>query len=163
VSLLLHPRAIGREPLLWRDWSRRVYRRACIQVVRTQRREVELHPSLASPLAPPPASLSRAQRAHSRLTFQERLARNGRSPTARPVTITIFGVPGAFAVFLGLRSAYARDLLRFFLLREGSCSERSASCLFPGIPFVPLLFSFFTPPSLFQTPVSLDFSLIISP
>jgi hypothetical protein len=105
VSLLLHPRAIGREPLLWRDWSRRVSRRACIPVVRNQRLEVEVHPSLASPLAPPPAPLSRAQRAHDRLTFQERLARNGRSLTARQVTITLFGVPGAFATFLGLQSA----------------------------------------------------------
>jgi hypothetical protein len=106
VSILLHPLAIGSAPILWRDWSRRLYRRACIQVVRSQRLEVEVHPSLAPP--PPDASLSvlsRAQRAHYRLTFQERLARNGRTPTASQVTITLFGVPEAFAAFLGLRIA----------------------------------------------------------
>src|SRR5437868_11918865 len=29
VSILLHPVAIGSAPLYWRDWSRRVHRRAC--------------------------------------------------------------------------------------------------------------------------------------
>jgi len=105
VSILLHPLAIGSVPILWRDWSRRRYRRACMQVVRSQRQEVDVHPSLASPPDPAPSVLSRAQRAHYRLTFQERLARNGRTPTASQVTITLFGVPDAFAAFLGLRIA----------------------------------------------------------
>jgi hypothetical protein len=37
VSVLLHPLQIGSAPLLWHDWSRRVHRRACIQLVRHQR------------------------------------------------------------------------------------------------------------------------------
>ncbi len=49
--------------------------------------------------------LSRAQRAHSRLSWAERLARNARVPTASPVTIRLFGVPEGFAISLGLATA----------------------------------------------------------
>lgn len=105
VSILLHPLAIGSAPILWRDGSRRLSRRACIQVVRSQRQEVEVHPSLTPPPDSSPCALSRAQRAHSRLTFQERLARHGRTSVASQVTITLFGVPDAFAAVLGLRIA----------------------------------------------------------
>jgi hypothetical protein len=75
VSLLLHPLQVGAAPLLWRDWSRREHRRACRELVRHQRIEVNLSP----PAAPSPpivdVLLSRAQRAHYRLSWQERLAR----------------------------------------------------------------------------------------
>jgi hypothetical protein len=105
VSVLLHPLQVGSTPLLWRDWSRREHRRACIQLVRHQRMEVSLSPPA---LASPPSGeviLSRAQRAHSRLCWQERLARNVRPPTAAPVTIKLFGVPAPFAALLGLATA----------------------------------------------------------
>jgi hypothetical protein len=46
--------------------------------------------------------LSRPQRAHFRLSWPERLARNARVPTASPVTIKLFGVPAGFATALGL-------------------------------------------------------------
>ncbi len=32
VSVLLHPLLVGSAPLLWRDWSRRLHRRACMQL-----------------------------------------------------------------------------------------------------------------------------------
>lgn len=102
VSILLHPLRVGNAPLLWCDWSRRVHRRACLQLVRHQRVEMSVSPS-------PPASpitadviLSRAQRAHTRLSWETRLARNARSPAADPVSITLFGIPHAFARWLGL-------------------------------------------------------------
>ena len=81
VSLLLHPLAVGSAPLLWRDWSRRLHRRACMQL-RYQRLEVQMESgsSASPPLSPAP--LSRAQRAHYRLGWQERFARNARVPTA---------------------------------------------------------------------------------
>jgi hypothetical protein len=104
VSVLLHPLVVGEAPLLWRDWSRRVHRRACIQLVRQQHIEVGLSP----PAASPPTTdviLSRAQRAHSRLSWAERLARNARPETAGQVTIRLFGVPAAFATSLGLATA----------------------------------------------------------
>jgi hypothetical protein len=102
VSVLLHPLQVGAAPLLWRDWSRREHRHACMQLVRHQRLEMSLSPPA---LPSPPISdviLSRAQRARYRLAWQERLARNARASTAGPVTIRVFGVPAAFAASLGL-------------------------------------------------------------
>lgn len=105
VSVLLHPLGVGAAPLLWRDWSRRKARRVCLEVVRGQRVEVQAEPGTPHrPLAEAPP-LSRAQRAHWRLSWAERLARHARAPTAGPVTIQLFGVPDAFARFLGLATA----------------------------------------------------------
>jgi len=42
--------------------------------------------------------LSRAQRAHFRLSWATRLARNGRPPAAGQITIKLFGVPEGFAL-----------------------------------------------------------------
>jgi hypothetical protein len=105
VSILLHPLQVGSAPLLWCDWSRRVHRRACMQLVRHQRIEVSLSPPV--PTSPPLAdgTLSRAHRARYRLSWQERLARNTRPSTAGPVSIRVFGVPAAFAASLGLATA----------------------------------------------------------
>jgi len=101
VSLLLHPLSVGSAPLLWHDWSRRVHRRACMHLLRRQRVDVTFEQALsAHPDASPPI-LSRAQRAHYRLSLAERVARNARTPTASRPTITLFGVPDAFAAFLG--------------------------------------------------------------
>jgi hypothetical protein len=69
-----------------RDWSRREHRRACMQLVRHQRIEVSLSPPAAQP-ATADVILSRAQRAHSHLSWEERLARNACPPTAGHVTI----------------------------------------------------------------------------
>jgi hypothetical protein len=105
VSVLLHPRKAGSAPLLWRDWPRRAQRRACMQLLNRQRVEVSESP-LTQPLSPaPPAVLSRAQRAHYRLPWHERLARNARGETHSQLLITLFGVPERFASFLGLQSA----------------------------------------------------------
>jgi Transposase DDE domain len=101
VSVLLHPLAVGSAPLLWRDWSRRPHRRACLQL-HCQRLEIQMESALsAHPLVSPP-TLSRAQRAHSRLCWQERQARNTRAPTAGQITIKLFGIPEDFATWLGL-------------------------------------------------------------
>jgi hypothetical protein len=102
VSVLLHPLAVGSLPILWKDWSRRQHRRVCMQLLRYQRVEVQVEPSLSAVPTLPSAPLSRAQRAHYRLTFQERLARNARLSTAGQVTIRLCGVPEDFASTLGL-------------------------------------------------------------
>jgi hypothetical protein len=105
VSELLHPVLVGSAPVLWQDWSRREHRRACLQLVRSQRVEVCVPPppTAASPTNAD-AILSRAQRAHARLSWAERLARNARGTAASQVTIKLFSVPPAFAAFLGLAS-----------------------------------------------------------
>jgi hypothetical protein len=104
-SVLLHPLRVGSAPLLWRDWSRREHRRACMQLVRHQRIEVSLPPPAAASPRKAEVILSRAQRAHSRLSWAERLARNARVPTASQVTIRLFGIPEGFATSLGLATA----------------------------------------------------------
>jgi hypothetical protein len=105
VSVLLHPLAVGSAPLLWRDWSRRRHRRACKQLLRSQRVEVLAGQSLCATSSLVPAPLARAQRAHYRLDVQERLARNACVPTASRVTIRLFGVPEGFAAWMGLATA----------------------------------------------------------
>ena len=107
VSVLLHPLTVGPAPLLWRDWSRREHRRACLQLVRDQHLEMRNVSDQAgqSDSTPSPAILSRAQRAHVRLSWAERLTRNARAPAEGQVSIKLFGVPGHFADFLSLRVA----------------------------------------------------------
>ncbi len=73
-----------------------------MQLVRRQRVDVTLEQTLTPPPAPSPPILSRAQRAHYRLSCAERLARNARSPKAFRITIQLFGVPDAFSSFLSL-------------------------------------------------------------
>jgi hypothetical protein len=101
VSVLLHPLRLGPTPLLWRDWSRREHRRRCQPLVRHQRLEVGLSPPAAVSSGKVEVSLSRAQRAHYRLCWQERLARNARVSSSEQVTIRLFGVPESFATWLG--------------------------------------------------------------
>jgi hypothetical protein len=105
VSVLLHPLVVGSAPLQWRDWSRRHHRRVCRQLLRHQRVEVQVEQGLSASPDLAPAPLSRAQRAHDRLDFQERLTRNARVPTASRVTIRLCGVPEGFATSLGLATA----------------------------------------------------------
>jgi hypothetical protein len=105
VSVLLHPLAVGPTSLLWRDWSRREHRRACLRLVRDQRVEVNLpllSPSVETHPTTADVILSRAQRAHCRLSWETRLTRNARRDTAGQVTIKLFGVPNDFARDLGL-------------------------------------------------------------
>jgi hypothetical protein len=104
VSVLLHPRQGGSAPLLWRDWPRREQRRACLQLLRHQRVEIQVQPGEA-PFTGPAAPLSRAERAHARLTWQERLAHNARPPTTGQVAIRLFGVPERLTTSLGLSIA----------------------------------------------------------
>ena len=51
--------------------------------------------------------VTRAQRAHYRLTWAERFARNARLPTAQPLIITIHGLPDTFALIYGFALAVA--------------------------------------------------------
>ncbi len=102
ISLLLHPLQVGPAPLFWRDWSRREHRRACLQLVRHQRGKVTLPPSVAASSRTADVILTRSQRAHTRLAWTERLARNARPKVAGQVTIKLFGVPNDFAIWLGL-------------------------------------------------------------
>lgn len=102
VSLLLHPLGIGAAPVLWKGWSRRQHRQALMQLCRSQRIEMQVEPASQAAPAPEPSILSRARRAHYRLSWAERLARNARSRGASQVRIKLFGIPAVFAASLGL-------------------------------------------------------------
>ena len=71
ISVLLHPLRVGSAPLFWLDWSRRAHRRACMQLVRHQRIEVSLSPPGAASPRKAEVILSRAQRAHYRLSSEK--------------------------------------------------------------------------------------------
>jgi hypothetical protein len=105
VSIVLHPLAVGSAPVLWCDWSRRQHRRACMRLLADQRLEVQMGPFLSANSASSSSPLSRAQRAHYRLSWQERLLRNARAPTAGLLMIRLFGVPEGFAIALGWATA----------------------------------------------------------
>ena len=112
VSAILHPLPDGppappevsppTQPVLWGDWSRRFHRRAFSTLTRHQRMEISLT-ELPFPAHPAPtAPLSRAQRARWRLSWTQRLARNALTSASVSVSITLFGVPDAFARSIGL-------------------------------------------------------------
>ncbi len=92
----------GTAPVLWRDWSRCQTRREWMRLLRSQRVDLLVGPEPVASLPKRPKLLSRAQRAHWRMSWQERLARNARAPTAPAVTISLYGLPPAFAASLGL-------------------------------------------------------------
>ena len=71
VSVLLHPLQVGTAPLLWRDWSRRVHRRACMQLVRHQRIEVSL---TSSPLRHPQTRSSPVRSGAHTLSWETRVS-----------------------------------------------------------------------------------------
>jgi hypothetical protein len=104
VSILLHPLLVGSAPLLWRDWPRRHQRHACLRLHR-QHLSVQMEPVIPRPSASSPPTISRAERAHYRLSWEERLARNARTEAAERITLTLFGIPDCLTTFLGLATA----------------------------------------------------------
>jgi hypothetical protein len=91
-------------PLLWKDWPRCGIWRAWLKVIRNQTvRWAEIAaPSVPPPtMSPPEATLTRAQRAHWRLSWEQRLARNARPSTAPSLTVTLHGLPATFASSFG--------------------------------------------------------------
>jgi hypothetical protein len=104
VSILLHPLSVGSAPLLWRDWPRRHQRQACLRLHR-QHLEVQREPALKNTSASSPPTISRAARAHYRLSWDERLARNARTEATERITLTLFGIADRLTSFLGLAPA----------------------------------------------------------
>jgi hypothetical protein len=90
-------------PVVWKDWPRCRIRRAWLKVVRSETVCLESSASLA----PPPVTsrtsdiFTRAQRAHWRLSWEQRLARNARLSNAPRLVVTLHGLPATFARSFG--------------------------------------------------------------
>ncbi len=91
-------------PILWGDWSRCQTRREWMHLLRTQAVTLTFAPPAA--LAAPTASgqFTRRQRAHWRMSWEQRPARNACSSLVPLVEFHLFGIPTAFATSLGLVS-----------------------------------------------------------
>jgi hypothetical protein len=104
AAVVCAPVAVGTQPLLWRDGERRARRRAWLRGLRSQQVTISRLPT------PPPAqsrgspTLSRAQRAHRRLSWAERLSRNAARAQRPPVRIQLCGISAALAHTVGLAS-----------------------------------------------------------
>ena len=94
-------------PLLWCDWPRCDIRRTWLKRVRSQTIGLESSAPLTSPHATAPTEkiFTRAERAHWRLSWDQRLARNARPADAPRLIVTLHGLPATFA------SAFGFDLL----------------------------------------------------
>jgi hypothetical protein len=90
-------------PVRWGDWPRCQIRRTFVQFLRTQSVLISVRSTETLVHAKPHSSPleTRAARAHWRLSWTERLARNARPPTAPSVEITLHGLPASFIQALG--------------------------------------------------------------
>ncbi len=93
-------------PILWRDWSRCQTRRDFIRLLHTQTVTITVTAGVSpSEDSSDPVLLTRQQRAHWRLSWAQRLARNAAMPSTPGVQIHLFGIPTTFATSLGLAAA----------------------------------------------------------
>jgi hypothetical protein len=90
-------------PLLWGDWERCQIRRRWIRLLRTQTVTVTTTATPIKETIPTREAtvLTRAQRAHYRLSWAQRLARNARPLTAPPQEVTVHGLSASFAQSFG--------------------------------------------------------------
>jgi Transposase DDE domain len=103
-SSALSPPPSASHPILWGDWSRCQTRRELVRLLRTQTVIMTVTPSL-SPPEDVSLPLTRSERAHWRMSWAQRLARNAASPLTPSVQIHLFGIPTAFATTVGLAAA----------------------------------------------------------
>ena len=87
--------APGPHGMLWEDVPATKLRRIARVGVHAHRIEVT-----APFVERAPTPLTRAQRAHRRLTWEERLARNAHPPLASPWTVHLYGIPEGMAAYL---------------------------------------------------------------
>lgn len=90
-------------PVLWRDWPRCQLRRTWLKVVRSETVLLTMGAMPPEDLIVTPSSpvLTRTQRAHWRLSWDERFVRNARPSTAPLLAVTIYGLAATFAHSFG--------------------------------------------------------------
>ena len=102
------PHPPPRAPVLWCDWPRCGIRRTWLKIIRRETAvltELSQTLTIASSSDPARRVLTRAERAHWRLSWEQRLARNARSSDAPRLVVTLHGLPDTFA------SSFGFDLL----------------------------------------------------
>ena len=101
------PAAPPRAPVLWKDWPRCAIRRRWLKVIRremvslTESIPTSTCSSTTTSTVPCEAVLTRAERAHWRLSWQQRLVRNARPSDAPQLVVTLHGLPATFAATFG--------------------------------------------------------------
>ena len=100
-------------PVLWGDWSRTQPRRDWIGWQRSHLVTLKVA-AIPRCTSSPPSTFSRAERAHWRMTQQQRLARNRRPPSAPPIEISCCTLLATF--LLDLNALVERALLPIFFL-----------------------------------------------
>ncbi len=103
VEEILASHSASIQPVRWGDWPRCQIRRTFVQLLRTQAVLISIRATetLIHAKQQSPPLETRAARAHWRLSWEERLARNTRPPTAPSVEITLYGLPASFIQALG--------------------------------------------------------------
>ena len=89
----------------WGDWSRTQNRWAWLELLRSQTVTVMLFPKQPSPHGVPDSPYSRPQRAHWRLSWSQRLARNTAPANQAQAHIHLFGIPPTVSKTLNLAVA----------------------------------------------------------
>jgi hypothetical protein len=90
--------------VLWRDWPRCGIRRAWLKIIRREAvvlTELNQALSIAGSSDPAENVLTRAERAHWRLSWEQRQARNARPLDAPQLVVTLHGLPVTFASSFG--------------------------------------------------------------
>jgi len=97
------PALLPLAPVFWKDWPRCDLRRGWLKVVRSEAVCLTNGSQARSSPAtiPSESDLTRAQRAHWRLSWEQRLARNARPSHAPSLSVTLHGLPATFAHAFG--------------------------------------------------------------
>ena len=96
------PDAASLRPILWEDWPAFRIRQQWLKRLRTETVHLTIGPLAEPSPEPSPLVLTRAQRAHWRLSWKERFARNARREAAPVISITLHGIPASFARMFAL-------------------------------------------------------------
>lgn len=97
------PTPLPLAPVLWKDWPRCSIRRGWLKIIRSETVIFTFTAMPArSPVSPPTSDvLTRAERAHWRLSWEQRLTRNARPSDAPRLCVTLHGLPVTFARAFG--------------------------------------------------------------
>jgi hypothetical protein len=97
------PPQLAPYPVLWGDWERCQIRRRWIRLLRAQTVDLTFGSAKFEEVVQHDEVQTRAQRAHWRLSWDQRMARNARPVTAPLLEITIHGLSAVFAQSFGFR------------------------------------------------------------